>query len=77
MVSSNTNYQNAMKNSDERTSRIESDIAADKAVSDMMNVLSELYQVYNENEAFRNQLNGWVFNETYKKPIPENNNTAG
>jgi len=77
MVSSNTNYQNAMKNSDERTSRIESDIAADKAVSDMMNVLSELYQVYNENEAFRNQLNGWVFNETYKKPSPENNNTAG
>lgn len=79
MVSRDEKYQNAMKNSDEESARLESERALQQVIFAIMADNMELFKQYQDNSSFRKWLNDLVFNVTYNKegkpyitPAPKN-----
>lgn len=66
-VAKNVAYQNAMKNSDKDTAKIESDAALIKAILLSMSSGVELYREFQDNPSFKSWLQDMVFNSTYSK----------
>ncbi len=67
MVSRDEKYQNAMKNSDEESARLESERALQQVIFAIMADNMELFKQYQDNPSFRKWLIDLVFNVTYNK----------
>jgi len=58
-------YQNAMKNSDKATAKIESDAALMKAILQSMTTGVELFKQFQDNPSFKKWLQELIFTQTY------------
>lgn len=67
MVSRDEKYQNAMKNSDEQSARLESERALQQAIFAIMADNMELFKQFQDNPSFKKWLSDLVFNLTYNK----------
>ena len=67
MVSRNEKYQNAMKNSDEQSARLESERALQQVIFAIMADNMELFKQFQDNPSFKKWLSDLVFNLTYNK----------
>lgn len=65
-VAKNEAYQNAMKNSDKTTAKIESDAALIRAILQSMTSGVELFKEFQDNPSFKAWLQEFVFSSTYK-----------
>ena len=70
IVSKDEAYQNAIKNSDARNARVESDRATMQAILDSMSTTIELYKAVNENLALCRWIQDMVFANTYQTSPP-------
>lgn len=66
-VSRNEAYQNAIKNADRETAKIESDRALMQIILNSMASGVELYKQYQDNPSFQKWLQEFVFDNTYQK----------
>lgn len=66
MVSKDEKYQNAMRNSDEQSARLESERALQQVVLDIMADNMELFKQFQDNPSFKKWLSDLVFNMTYE-----------
>ena len=66
MVLQNEKYQNAIKNSDEQSARLESELALQKVIFEIMADNMELLKQFQDNPSFKKWLSDLVFNITYK-----------
>ena len=78
MVSKDEAYQNAMRNSDEQSARMESERALQQVIFAIMADNMELFKQFQDNPSFKKWLSDMVFNLTYNpegKPYtpPETN----
>lgn len=62
-------YQNAIKNSDEATARIESDAALSKVILAYMTSNMELFKNFQDNPSFKKWLQDYVFQTTYNNQM--------
>ena len=67
MVSRDEKYQNAMKNSDEQSARLESERALQQVIFAIMADNMELFKQFQDNASFKKWLGDMVFNLTYNK----------
>ena len=67
MVSKDEKYQNAMKNSDEQSARMESERALQQVIFEIMADNMELFKQFQDNPSFKKWLTDMVFNLTYNK----------
>lgn len=67
MVSRDEKYQNAMKNSDEQSARLESERALQQVIFEIMADNMELFKQFQDNPSFKKWLSDLVFNLTYNK----------
>lgn len=67
MVSKDQKYQNAMRNSDEQSARLESDRALQQVIFAIMADNMELFKQFQDNMSFKKWLSDMVFNLTYNK----------
>ena len=67
MVSRDEKYQNAMKNSDEQSARLESERALQQVIYAIMADNMELFKQFQDNPPFKKWLSDLVFNLTYNK----------
>ena len=67
MVSRDEKYQNAMKNSDEQSARMESERALQQVIFAIMADNMELFKQFQDNPSFKKWLSDLVFNLTYNK----------
>lgn len=67
MVAKNEEYQNAMKNSDEESARLESEHALGQVIFAIMADNMEIFKQYQDNPSFKKGLSDWVFQLTYNK----------
>lgn len=67
MVSRDEKYQNAMKNSDEQSARLESERALQQVIFAIMADNMELFKQFQDNPSFKKWLSDLVFNLTYIK----------
>lgn len=67
MVSKDEKYQNAMKNSDEQSARLESERALQQTIFSIMADNMELFKQFQDNSSFKKWLSDLVFNLTYNK----------
>ena len=67
MVSRDEKYQNAMKNSDEQSARLESERALQQVIFAIMADNMELFKQFQDNPPFKKWLSDLVFNLTYNK----------
>lgn len=67
MVSKDEKYQNAMRNSDEQSARLESERALQQVIIDIMADNMELFKQFQDNPSFKKWLSDMVFNLTYNK----------
>lgn len=67
MVSKDEKYQNAMKNSDEQSARLESERALQQVIFAIMADNMELFKQFQDNPSFKQWLSDLVFNLTYNK----------
>lgn len=65
MVSKDKKYQNAMKNSDAREARTESERALQQVIFSIMADNMELFKQFQDNPSFKKWLSDLVFNLTY------------
>lgn len=78
MVSKDERYQNAMKNSDEQSARMESERALQQVIFAIMADNMELFKQFQDNPSFKKWLSDLVFNLTYNKEgKPYGNTTTG
>jgi len=66
-VAKNKAYQNAMKNSNEDTARIESDVALRNVILASMSSGLELFKQFQDNKSFQTWLQDYVFKATYNQ----------
>ena len=71
-VAKNEAYQNAMKNSDKTTAKIESDAALIRAILQSMTSGVELFKEFQDNPSFKAWLQEFVFSSTYKNVQNQN-----
>ena len=77
MVSRDTKYQNAMKNSDKQNARMESDAALQRVIFEIMSDNIEIFKQWGDNPSFKKWLADMVFNVTYNaNGAPLNSGTA-
>ncbi len=72
MVSKDEAYQNAMRNSDEQSARLESERALQQVIFSIMADNMELFKQFQDNPSFKKWLSDMVFNSTYNpdgKPL--------
>lgn len=67
MVSRDEKYQNAMRNSDEQSARLESERALQQVIFSIMADNMELFKQFQDNPSFKKWLSDMVFNLTYNK----------
>lgn len=67
MVSRDEKYQNAMKNSDKQSARMESERALQQVIFAIMADNMELFKQFQDNPSFKKWLSDLVFNLTYNK----------
>lgn len=67
MVSRDKKYQNAMRNSDEQSARLESERALQQVIIAIMSDNMELFKQFQDNPSFKKWLSNMVFNLTYNK----------
>lgn len=67
MVSKDEKYQNAMKNSDEQSARMESERALQQVIFEIMADNMELFKQFQDNLSFKKWLSDLVFNLTYNR----------
>ena len=67
MVSKDEKYQNAMRNSDEQSARLESERALQQIIFAIMADNMELFKQFQDNPSFKKWLSDLVFNLTYNK----------
>ncbi len=67
MVSRDEKYQNAMKNSDEQSARLESERALQQVIFAIMADNMELFKQFQDNPSFKKWLSDLVFHLTYNK----------
>ena len=67
MVSRDERYQNAMRNSDEQSARLESERALQQVIFAIMADNMELFKQFQDNPSFKKWLSDLVFNLTYNK----------
>lgn len=67
MVSKDEKYQNAMRNSDEQSARLESERALQQVIFAIMADNMELFKQFQDNPSFKKWLSDLVFNLTYNK----------
>jgi len=60
-------YQNAMKNNDEKTARIEHDAALQRVVIELLADNTELFRQYSDNPSFKKWLGDTIFRLTYQR----------
>lgn len=60
-------YQNAMKNSDKQTAKIESDAALKQVIISYMTSNMELFKNFQDNSSFKKWLEDYVFQSTYNQ----------
>ncbi len=65
MVSRDEKYQNAMRNSDEQSARLESERALQQVIVSIMADNMELFKQFQDNPSFKKWLSDMVFNLTY------------
>lgn len=68
MVAKDETYQNAMRNSDAESARLESDRALRQIIFDAMGDQLELFKQFQDNQSFRRWLSNLVFQQTYLPP---------
>ena len=66
MVAKDERYQNAMKNSDEQSARMESERALQQVIFAIMADNMELFKQFQDNPSFKKWLSDLVFNMTYE-----------
>jgi type I restriction enzyme R subunit len=66
-VGADTAYQNAMKNNDEKTARIEHDVALQRVVIELLADNTELFRQYSDNPSFKKWLGDTIFRLTYQR----------
>jgi type I restriction enzyme R subunit len=67
MVSKDEKYQNAMRNSDEQSARLESERALQQVIFAIMSDNMEIFKQFQDNPSFKKWLSDLVFNITYNK----------
>ncbi|ADJ27172.1 type I restriction endonuclease subunit R [Nitrosococcus watsonii] len=65
-VSMDLAYQNAMKNNDKKTARIEHDAALQRVMIDLLADHTELYKQFSDNPSFKKWLGDTIFGATYQ-----------
>ena len=71
-VASDKAYQNAMRNNDKPTARVEHDRALQRVLIDMLSDHTELYKQFSDNPAFKRWLTDTIFTVTYSSsPVAE------
>ncbi len=66
-VRADTAYQNAMKNNDKKTAKIEHDAALSRVMVEILNDQTELFKQFSDNPSFKKWLTETIFNATYQK----------
>lgn len=68
-VARDETYQNAIRNSDAQSARLESDRALRQSIFDLMADNMELFKQFEDNPSFQHWLSDLVFHRTYVPPI--------
>lgn len=73
-VGADAAYQNAMKNNDRKTARIEHDAALQRVMIDLLSDHTELFKQFSDNPSFKKWLGDTIFGATYQavEQIPVN-----
>jgi type I restriction enzyme R subunit len=66
-VAADVAYQNAMKNNDKKTARIEHDAALQRVMIDLLTDHTELFKQFSDNQSFKKWLGDAIFNATYQE----------
>jgi type I restriction enzyme R subunit len=67
-VSADIAYQNAIKNNDKKTARIEHDAALQRVIIDLLADHTELFKQFSDNPSFKKWLGDTIFGATYQRP---------
>ena len=65
-VAADTAYQNAMKNNDKKTARIEHDAALQRVMTNLLADHTELFKQFSDNPSFKKWLSDTIFGVTYQ-----------
>lgn len=78
-VAADSAYQNAMKNNDKKTARIEHDAALQRVMIDLLADHTELFKQFSDNPSFKKWLGDTIFGVTYQQQAGQtvNENGAG
>ena len=68
-VSADPAYQNAMKNNDKKTARIEHDAALQRVMIELLSDHTELFKQFSDNPSFKKWLGDTIFGVTYQAPV--------
>jgi type I restriction enzyme, R subunit len=68
-VAADAAYQNAMKNNDKKTARIEHDAALQRVMIDLLADYTELFKQFSDNPLFKKWLGDTVFGVTYQEEV--------
>ncbi|MCP5418752.1 MAG: type I restriction endonuclease subunit R [Chromatiaceae bacterium] len=66
-VAADSAYQNAMKNNDKKTARIEHDAALQRVMIDLLADHTELFKQFSDNPSFKKWLGDTIFGVTYQE----------
>lgn len=66
-VRADSAYQNAMKNNDKKTARIEHDAALQRVMVEILGDQTELFKQFSDNPSFKKWLSDTIFSATYQK----------
>lgn len=66
-VAADVAYQNAMKNNDKKTARIEHDAALQRVMIDLLSDHTELFKQFSDNPSFKKWLGDTIFGVTYQQ----------
>lgn len=66
-VAADAAYQNAMKNNDKKTARIEHDAALQRVIIDLLSDHTELFKQFSDNPSFKKWLGDTIFGVTYQQ----------
>lgn len=75
-VSMDTAYQNAMKNNDKKTARIEHDAALQRVMIDLLADHTELFKQFSDNPSFKKWLGDTIFGATYQQQADQSATTG-
>lgn len=66
-VAAEAAYQNAMKNNDKKTTRIEHDATLQRVMIDLLADHTELFKQFSDNQSFKKWLGDTIFGVTYQQ----------